>query len=155
MLCGTLYPYQNIFTISIHHHTTIQGWLRYNHGNMIEHIPIIVQIAEPYLILTEPSKILMLQPLDTYVHPWYAYLMNQDNMSNDITYKRNIDELVWYQEYIYQNDELIGEIFTNIDEGGYNLRKLEPCGEAMIFTNIAHFESVCDAKDFVNQAGGL
>lgn len=97
----------------------------------------------------------MPQPLDTYVHSWYTYLMNQNNMSNDITYKRNLDELVWYQEYIYHNNELIGEIFTNITEGGYNLRKLTPCGEAMIFTNIAHFNTVSDAKDFVNQAGGL
>ncbi len=76
-------------------------------------------------------------------------------MNNGISYKRNLDELVWYQEYIYQDGNLIGEIFSNIDEGGYNLRKLTECGEAMIFTNVAHFDSVCDAKDFVNQAGGL
>lgn len=94
-------------------------------------------------------------PLDTYVHPWYTYLMNQNNMNNGITYERNLKELVWYQEYIYQNDELIGEIFTDIENNGYNLRKLVPCGEAMIFTNVAHFTSVSDAKDFVNQAGGL
>ncbi len=72
-----------------------------------------------------------------------------------IRYTRNLKELVWYQELIYKDDVFIGEIFTNINEGGYNLRKLVPCGEAMIFENIAHFETVCDAKEFVNQANGI
>jgi hypothetical protein len=72
-----------------------------------------------------------------------------------ITYKRNLQELVWYQEYIYQDGDLIGEIFTNIDDGGYNLRKLIPCGVVEIMESIAQFKTVCDAKDFVNQANNL
>jgi hypothetical protein len=94
--------------------------------------------------------------LDMTWHPWYdTYKSNNTMTNNGISYQRNFDELVWYQEYIYQDGNLIGEIFTDIENDGYNLRKLVECGEAMIFTNIAHFNSVCDAKSFVNQAGGL
>jgi hypothetical protein len=80
--------------------------------------------------------------------------------NNGITYERNLKELVWYQEWIYQNGQYIGEIFTNIDEGGYNLRKVKEIqiadnGITTIAETIAHFETVCDAKSFVNQAGGL
>lgn len=77
-----------------------------------------------------------------------------------ITYERNLKELVWYQEYIYSDGQYIGEIFTNIDEGGYDLRKVKEIriadgGVTEITETIAHFETVCDAKSFVNQAGGL
>ena len=80
--------------------------------------------------------------------------------NNGITYERNQKELVWYQEWIYKNGQYIGEIFTNIDEGGYDLRKVKEIkiasnGVTSIVETIAHFESVCDAKSFVNQAGGL
>ncbi len=80
--------------------------------------------------------------------------------NNGISYERNLKELVWYQEWIYQNGQYIGEIFTNIEEGGYNLRKVKEIriadnGVTTIAETIAHFETVCDAKSFVNQAGGL
>ena len=80
--------------------------------------------------------------------------------NNGITYNRNMNELVWYQEWIYKNGQFIGEIFTDIDGEGYNLRKVEEIQLAdnnvtTILSNIANFMTVCDAKDFVNQAGGL
>ena len=75
--------------------------------------------------------------------------------NNGLLYSRNQKELVWYQEHIYQDGALIGEIFTNIEDGGYNLRKLTKMGEHLIMQTIAHFNTVCDAKHFVNQAGGL
>jgi hypothetical protein len=80
--------------------------------------------------------------------------------NNGITYKRNFDELVWYQGWIYKDGQFIGEIFTNIEEGGYDLRKVEEIQLAddtvtTIFATVGHFETVCDAKSFVNQAGGL
>jgi hypothetical protein len=75
--------------------------------------------------------------------------------NNGLLYSRNQKELVWYQEHIYQDGALIGEIFTNIEDGGFNLRKLTQMGEHLIMQTIAHFNTVCDAKDFVNQAGGL
>jgi hypothetical protein len=80
--------------------------------------------------------------------------------NNGITYERNFKELVWYQSWIYQDGQYIGEIFTNIDEGGYDLRKvkeiqLDDDSVTVITETIAHFETVCDAKSFVNQAGGL
>lgn len=100
----------------------------------------------------------MTQLLDMSWHPWYSMSVNNkttvDN-NNGITYERNFKELIWYQEYIYQDGALIGEIFTDITEGGYNLRKLVECGPVEIFETIAHFENVYDAKNFVNQAGGL
>jgi hypothetical protein len=79
--------------------------------------------------------------------------------NNGINYVRNDKELVWYQEYIYQEGSLIGEIFTAIDGDGYNLRKLVPVsiqnGTVEIMQTVGNFTSVCDAKSFVNQAGGL
>jgi hypothetical protein len=75
--------------------------------------------------------------------------------NNGLLYSRNQKELVWYQEHIYQDGALIGEIFTNIEDGGFNLRKLTKMGEHLIMQTIAHFNTVCDAKEFVNQAGGL
>ena len=77
-----------------------------------------------------------------------------------ITYERNLKELVWYQEWIFSDGKYIGEILTNIEEGGYNLRKVKEIhiannGVTEIVETIAHFETVCDAKSFVNQAGGL
>lgn len=68
-----------------------------------------------------------------------------------IFFQRNEKELVWHQEYIYEDGNLIGEIFTNIPDGGYNLRKLTN----RIMVNIAHFETIEDAKQFVTQAGEL
>ena len=81
--------------------------------------------------------------------------INMIDNNNGIWYTRNLKELVWYQEYIHQDGNLIGEIFTDIDGQGYNLRKLVPCGAVEIMETIAQFETVCDAKSFVNQAGGL
>jgi hypothetical protein len=101
----------------------------------------------------------MTSPLDMTWHPWYSMSTNETEQTVDnnsgINYQRNFSELVWYQEYIYQDGALIGEIFTNITDGGYNLRKLTDIGPAEIMQDIAQFETVSDAKDFVNQAGGL
>lgn len=96
--------------------------------------------------------------LDMSWHPWYTKNNQINSMidnNNGIAYVRNFVEKVWYQERIYQDGLLIGEILTDITEGGYNLRKLVPCGEVEIMENIAHFMTVSDAKAFVNQAGGL
>lgn len=79
-------------------------------------------------------------------HPWYT---------SSISFQRNEKELVWHQEYIYEDGALIGEIFTNITDGGYNLRKLTDIGPTEIMETIAHFETIEDAKQFVTQAGGL
>jgi hypothetical protein len=93
----------------------------------------------------------MAAPLDMTWHPWYDACNNETIPVNDIYFKRNNNELVWHQEYIYQCGELIGEIYTNIDGEGYNLRKyVEPT-----YQFVANFNSVTDAKDFVLQAGGL
>lgn len=101
----------------------------------------------------------MTQPLDFCPSmPYHYKVINPDSMidnNNGIWYTRNLKELVWYQEYIHQDGNLIGEIFTDIDGQGYNLRKLVPCGAVEIMETIAQFETVCDAKSFVNQAGGL
>lgn len=57
--------------------------------------------------------------------------------NNGLLYSRNQKELVWYQEHIYQDGALIGEIFTNIEDGGFNLRKLTQMGEHLIMQTIA------------------
>ena len=85
---------------------------------------------------------------------------SQMTENNAITYERNFKELVWYQEWIFKNGQYIGELFTNISGGGYFLRKVKEIQLAdnyvtTILENIAHFESVCDAKEFVNQSGTL
>lgn len=97
----------------------------------------------------------MASPLDMTWHPWYASYNNETKTVNDIQFIRNFKELIWHQEHIYQEGELIGEIFTAIDEEGYNLRKLVPCGEHQIMQTIANFNSIEDAQQFVLQAGGL
>lgn len=97
----------------------------------------------------------MTQPLDMSWHPWYDTYNNETRTVTDIQFIRNFKELVWYQEHIYQEGELIGEILTAIDHEGYNLRKLVPCGEHQIMQTVANFENVIDAQEFVIQAGGL
>ena len=77
-----------------------------------------------------------------------------------IRYTRNLKELVWYQELIYKDDEFIGEIFTNIEGDGYLLKKarniiVDDSTPMYITETVAQFETVCDAKDFVNQANGI
>lgn len=80
-------------------------------------------------------------------------------MVNDILFKPNFKNTVWYHDYIYQSGVLIGEIHTDITEGGYNLRKLVPLeivdGTVDIMETVAHFANAQDAKQFVIQAGGL
>jgi hypothetical protein len=105
----------------------------------------------------------MTPTLDMSWHPWYDALSSDKPMidnNSGILYQRNFKELVWYQEYIYQNGDLIGEIFTNIDGVGYNLKKATNVknlhGQSIVvMETIAQFNTVADAKEFVNQAGGL
>lgn len=92
--------------------------------------------------------------LDMSWHPWYDAIKSNKSMT-EISFVRNFTNLVWYQEYIYSNTKLIGEIYTNIEDGGYNLRKLVPNGQVEIMETIAHFETIQDARSFVTQANGL
>lgn len=84
--------------------------------------------------------------------------------NNGLTYKRNFEELVWYQEFIFQDGNLIGEIHTDITEEGftqgYLLKKahnimVDDSTPLYATKTIAYFPTVNDAKTFVNQAGGL
>ena len=78
-----------------------------------------------------------------------------------IRYTRNLKELVWYQELIYKDDVFIGEIFTNITGEGYLLKKaynimVDDTQPPIYATKtVAQFDTVCDAKSFVNQANGI
>jgi len=54
----------------------------------------------------------------------------------------------------------IGEIFTNITGDGYLLKKaynIMLADNTPIYATkaVAQFETVCDAKEFVNQANGI
>jgi hypothetical protein len=74
--------------------------------------------------------------------------------NNGITYKANHEDPA-YCEWIYLNDKCIGEITGSV-MGGYELRKFPDLTEMQgVIETIAYFETVCDSKSFVNQAGGL
>lgn len=80
----------------------------------------------------------------------------QNDMS--ITYERNMADPE-YQEWIFKNGQYIGEIYGGVIEG-YELRKVKEIklaadAAAVDLETIAYFDTVCDAKSFVNQAGGL
>lgn len=80
----------------------------------------------------------------------------QNDMS--ITYEMNFADPE-YCEWIFSDGQYIGEIHGTVLEG-YELRKVKEiklaAGAAAVdLETIAHFQTVCDAKDFVNQAGQL
>mgnify|MGYP003333282144 FL=1 len=75
-----------------------------------------------------------------------------------ITYDRNMADPA-YCEWIFKDGQYIGEIYGGVIEG-FQLRKVKEielaAGAAAIdLETIAHFDTVYDAKTFVNQAGGL
>jgi len=75
-----------------------------------------------------------------------------------ITYDRNMADPA-YCEWIFKDGQYIGEIYGGVLEG-FELRKVKEielaAGAAAIdLETIAHFDTVYDAKTFVNQAGGL
>lgn len=64
-----------------------------------------------------------------------------------------------YCEWIFLDGQYIGEIYGGVIEG-FQLRKVKEiklaAGAAAVdLETIAYFDTVCDAKSFVNQAGGL
>lgn len=76
----------------------------------------------------------------------------------DITYEMNHANPK-YLEWIFSDGQYIGDIYGTVMEG-YELRKvnnidINDLGCDVDLETIAHFEAVGDAKDFVNQAGGL
>ena len=76
-----------------------------------------------------------------------------------ITYERNMTDPN-YCEWIFSDGQYIGEIYGHGGFGEYELRKVNEiklaAGAAAIdLETIAHFDTVCDAKCFVNQAGTL
>lgn len=80
----------------------------------------------------------------------------QNDMS--ITYERNMADPA-YQEWIFADGQYIGEIYGGVLEG-FELRKVKEIklaadAAAVDLETIAYFDTVCDAKSFVNQAGGL
>ena len=75
-----------------------------------------------------------------------------------ITYDRNMADPA-YCEWIFKDGQYIGEIYGGVIEG-FQLRKVKEiqlaAGAAAVdLETIAHFDTVYDAKTFVNQAGGL
>ena len=77
---------------------------------------------------------------------------------NSIAYERNMADPA-YCEWIFLDGQYIGEIYGGVLEG-FELRKVKEielaAGAAAIeLETIAYFDTVCDAKSFVNQAGGL
>jgi len=86
----------------------------------------------------------------------YYQSTKQNDMS--ITYERNMADPN-YQEWIFVDGQYIGEIYGGVLEG-FELRKVKEIklaadAAAVDLETIAYFDTVCDAKSFVNQAGGL
>jgi len=86
----------------------------------------------------------------------YYQSTKQNDMS--ITYERNMADPN-YQEWIFVDGQYIGEIYGGVLEG-FELRKVKEIklaadASAVDLETIAYFDTVCDAKSFVNQAGGL
>jgi hypothetical protein len=86
------------------------------------------------------------------------YKGNQEKAMPDITYERNMADPA-YCEWIFKDGQYIGEIYGEVLDG-YELRKVKEiqlaAGAAAVdLETIAYFDTVCDAKCFVNQAGGL
>lgn len=76
-----------------------------------------------------------------------------------ITYERNMLDPA-YQEWIFNDGQYIGEIYGHGGFGEYELRKVNVAelaagATALQLETIAYFNTVCDAKSFVNQAGTL
>ena len=74
------------------------------------------------------------------------------------SYDRNMADPA-YCEWIFKDGQYIGEIYGGVIEG-FELRKVKEielaAGAAAVdLETIAHFDTVYDAKTFVNQAGGL
>ena len=90
--------------------------------------------------------------------PMQYYKGNQEKAMPDITYEMNFADPK-YCECIFADGQYIGEIHGSVLEG-YELRKvieIKLAGDAAAvdLETIAYFQCVCDAKDFVNQAGTL
>lgn len=86
------------------------------------------------------------------------YKGSQEKAMPEITYERNMADPA-YCEWIFKDGQYIGEIYGEVLDG-FELRKVNEIqlaeGAAAIdLETIAHFTTVCDAKCFVNQAGGL
>jgi hypothetical protein len=86
------------------------------------------------------------------------YYQGTQEKHMSITYERNMADPN-YQEWIFADGQYIGEIYGGVLEG-YELRKVKEiqlaAGAAAVdLETIAYFDTVCDAKSFVNQAGGL
>jgi|694.fasta_scaffold45669_8 hypothetical protein len=86
------------------------------------------------------------------------YKGSQEKAMPDITYERNMQDPA-YQEWIFADGQYIGEIYGGVLEG-FQLRKVKEiqlaAGAAAVdLETIAYFDTVCDAKCFVNQAGRL
>jgi hypothetical protein len=85
------------------------------------------------------------------------YKGSQEKAMPDITYQRNMEDPA-YQEWIFKDGQYIGEIYGEVLDG-YELRKVSNIDISEDVTTdletIAYFDTVYDAKSFVNQAGGL
>ena len=84
--------------------------------------------------------------------------INMIDNNNGITYERNMADPA-YCEWIFKDGQYIGEIYGEV-LNGFELRKVKEIelaegAAAVDLETIAYFETVCDSKSFVNQAGGL
>jgi hypothetical protein len=90
--------------------------------------------------------------------PYHHKVIQRGRMTELITYEMNFADSE-YCEWIFADGQYIGEIHGTVSKG-YELRKVNEIqlatgASAINLETIAHFDTVCDTKDFINQAGGL
>lgn len=71
-----------------------------------------------------------------------------------IKYQRNLN-FVLYNEVVYNNGEIIGAIYEDKENGGFSIKKIVETTTGPDYQFVGNFTTVCDAKEFINQAGGL
>lgn len=71
-----------------------------------------------------------------------------------VSYRRNLN-FVLYNEVVYVDDEIVGAIYEDKENDGFSIKKLVETDNGPEYQFVGNFETVSDAKAFIDQAGGL
>jgi len=71
-----------------------------------------------------------------------------------VWYRRNV-QFVLYNEVVYVDDEIIGAIYEDKENDGFSIKKIVETDNGPEYQFVGNFETVSDAKEFIDQAGGL
>ncbi len=71
-----------------------------------------------------------------------------------VWYRRNL-QFNLYNEVVYVDDEIVGAIYEDKENDGFSIKKLVETDSGPEYQFVGNFETVSDAKAFIDQAGGL